>query len=200
MPRALVLQRKMSLRDPRHLMRFLKVSAKMSPEDIAKAEGVSVSTVKDSIRMIEQYQAQNSSSEMEFAIRSLVVHAIPKAKDTLDGLLDATELVEISDPNTGKKKHVTRPDKTTRIEAMRIVTSLVRESQPKGPLAEVNVNQNMQVANLSSAETTEERMRRLRKQAEEFNKLPPEVAGVPDSIDRGDGEDDDDEDGEDEDE
>jgi hypothetical protein len=41
-------------------------------------------------------------------------------------------------------------------------------------------------------------MRRLRLKAQEHNLLPPEVAAVPDSIDRGDDEDDDDEeDGED---
>ena len=198
MPRALILPRKRSFRDPRHLMRFIKSEAKVPLEDIAKAERVSIETVRDSVRMVEEYRAQNSTTEMDFAIRSMVVSAIPKAKLTLEGLLDATELVEIQDPNTGKKKHVTRPDKTTRIEAMRLVTDMIGKVQPKAPLAEVNVSQNMQVANLSAAETTEERLRRLRKQAAEHNLLPPEVAGVPESIDRGDKDDDGDDDDEDE--
>lgn len=196
MPRNLILPRKRSLTDPRHLMRFLKKEANVPLEEIAKGERVSVETVRDSVRMVEQYRAQNTTSEMDFAIRSMVVGAIPRAKITLEGLLDATELVEIQDPQTGKKKHVTRPDKTTRIEAMRLVTDMIGKVQPKAPLAEVNVNQNMQVANLSAAETTEERLRRLRKKAQEHNQLPPEVAGVPESIDRGDEDDDGDDDDE----
>lgn len=196
----------MSLTDPRHLMRYLKAKALSGTDGekyaiIAKGEGVSVATVRDSVRMVDQYQAQNSTSEMEYAIRSLVVGAIPKARQTLDGLLDATELVEIQDPRTGKKKHVTRDDKTTRLEAMRIVTSLVDKVQPKGPMVEVNNTQSVQVANLSAAETTEERMERLRKLAEAHNQLPPEVAAVPMSIDRDlDPEDEDDADDEGEDE
>ena len=189
MPKALTVAHKMSLRNPRHLMRFIKATA-LSGTDaekyaiIAKGEGVSVTTVRDSVEMVRQYQAQNSTAEMEYAIRSLVVGAIPKAKQTLDGLLDATELVEIKNPKTGKTEIKTREDKTTRLEAMRIVTSLVDKVQPKGPMVEVTNNQHVQVANLSAAETTEERLRRLRKQQSEANLLPPEVAAVPVSIDR----------------
>lgn len=188
--------RKMSLADPRHLMRFMKFHA-MSGTDaekyaaISQVEHVSAATVRDSVRMVEQYRAQNSTAEMDYAIRSLVVGAIPKAKATLEGLLEATELVEITDPNTGKKRHITRPDKTTRIEGMKIVTDLVGKMQPKAPATEVNVHQTTQVqTNLSKAETMEERLRRLRRKADEYNKLPPEVAGVPEAIDRGDDADD----------
>lgn len=190
MTRALSQPRKMSLTDPRHLMRFLKSQAKMSLEDIAKAEGVSVATVRDSIRMVEQYQAQSSTAEMDFAIRHMVRTIVPKAGETLEGLLGATELVTYKDPKTGKEKLREREDKTTRIEAVKIVAELVKNVQPKAPATEVNVNQTTQVANLSAAETTEERMRRLRKMAAEHNQLPPEVAGVPESIDKGDQDDD----------
>jgi glycine cleavage system H lipoate-binding protein len=189
MPKPMVLHRKMSLSDPRHLMRHLKFQA-MSGSDaekyeaLAKSEKVSIQAVRDSVRMVETYRVQNTNVEMELAIRNLVISAVPKAKETLDGLLEAMELVEISDPVTGKKKHIKRPDKTTRIEAMKIVTDLVSKVQPKGPLVEVNNTNKVQIANLSAAETTEERLRRLRKQAEEHNQLPPEVAAVPMTIDR----------------
>lgn len=197
MTRALTQPRKMSLTDPRHLMRFMKFQA-MSGTDaekyaaISRSEHVSAATVKDSVQMVEQYRAQNSTAEMDFAIRSLVVGAIPKAKQTLEGLLDATEMVEVTDLTTGKKRHIMRPDKTTRIEGMKLVSDLVGKMQPKAAATEVNVHQTTQVqTNLSKAETMEERLRRLRKKAQEFNQLPPEVAGVPESIDRGDESDDD---------
>lgn len=183
--------------DPRHLLRFLKNEANMSVAQIAKSEGVSVQAVKDSIRMVERYRARNSAVQMEFEVRDLVVSMIPRAKRTLRGLLDATEQVEMVDPRTSQKRLVSRPDKTTRVEGMRLVADLIGKLQPKAPLTEVNVNQTNQVANLSSAETPEERFRRLRKQQQQFNALPPEVAGVPTVIDRGVAEEDDeDEEGE----
>lgn len=191
MPRALTPSHSRNLRNPVHLMRWMKAQAKMTPEDIATAERVSVATVKDSIRMVEQYQAQSSTAEMEFAIRHMIVRVVPKAGDTLSGLLDATELVTYKDPKTGKEKLREREDKTTRIEALKIVTELVKNSQPKGPMVEVNTHQTTQIANMSAAETTEERLRRLRKSAHEFNLLPPEVAGVPTAIDKGEEPDDD---------
>ena len=78
---------------------------------------------------------------------------------------------------------------------------IIVAKQPKGPIAEVNVNQTNQVANLSSCETTEERMDRLRKKAAEANLLPAEVAAVPGYLDRDEEpESDDDEDGDEEDE
>ena len=100
------------------------------------------------------------------------------------GLLEATELVEINDTNTGKKRIVKQEDKTTRLEANRIVKDIIVSKQPKGPIAEVNVHQTNQVANLSTAETTEERMDRLRKKAAAENLLPAEVAAVPGYLDR----------------
>jgi hypothetical protein len=105
-------------------------------------------------------------------------------------------LVEIKDPKTGQTTLTTRIDKTTRIEALRIVRDVVGHVQPKVAATEVNVHQTNQVANLSTAETTEERMARLRKLADEHNLLPAEVSGVPESVDKG--EEDDDEEDEDE--
>jgi len=191
-----IVPKRRSLEDPRHLMRFLKHQAKMTPKEIARSENVSETTVKQSISLVERYQAQNSTGEMEFAIRNFVIGTIPKAKKTLEGLLDATELVEVKDPTTGKTKLMTREDKTTRIEALRIVRDVIGHVQPKVPTTEVNVNQTNQIANLSTAETTEERLARLRKLADEAYQLPPEVAGVPSNVDKGE----DDDDGEDEEE
>lgn len=201
MSKLVIQPRKMNLQDPRHWMRFLKSRAKLSPEEIAKAERVSVATVKDSIRMCEQHAAMTSQDQMDMSIRGMVITAIPKAMSTLSGLLDAEELVEMVDPNTGKKKHIKRADKTTRLEAVKIVSEIIKNVQPKVPLANVNVNQTTQVAAsaMSSAETTEERLRRLREKAREFAALPPEVAGVPEAIDAGGSAEDDDEDSDEED-
>lgn len=197
-----------NLSDPRHLMRFLKAEALSGTEAekvaaIAKAEGVSAATVRESIRTISRYRAQNSTLELDLAIRDLAISAVPKAKETLQGLLGAMEMVEVPDQKTGGKKVIQVEDKTTRIEAMRLVNQLIANLQPKQAPVEVNVSQTNQVAtNLSSAETMEERLRRLRRQATEHNLLPPEVSAVPDAVDAGgsiiDAEDDDDE-GEDED-
>lgn len=170
--------------DPRHLLRFLQREANVSPAQIAKSEGVSTATVLGSIRMIERYRAQNSVSQMEYGVRDLIVSMIPKAKKTLSGLLEATEMVEMVDPRTSQKRMIQRPDMNTRVEGMRLVADLIGKVQPKAPPVEVNVNQNMAVANLSSAETPEERFRRLRRQQQQFNALPPEIAGVPQAVDR----------------
>ena len=186
-------QRKHSLADPRHLMRFLKQQAGSRPEDIAKAEGVSVTTVTQSIRLVDAYQKQNTSDELNLAMRDVVISSKEKVKDALHGLLDATELVERKVGETGKVKVVEVIDKTTRLEALRVFNSLAQTMQPKTPLVQNQINNTNQTAVLSEAETTEERFARLRKQAAEHNLLPPEVAAVPESIDKGeDGSDDED--------
>ena len=95
------------------------------------------------------------------------------------------ELVEVTDEKTGKKRVKKMADKTTRLEAMKIVNTMVASMQPKGAAVEVNVSQTNQTANLGSAETMEERLARLRKKAAEHNLLPPAVVGVPEVIDAG---------------
>lgn len=176
-----------SLADPRHLLRYLKFQAEGADDEaikrIAKTENVSVATVKQSVMQVEVYRKTNTGPEMELAMRDLVISSIPAAKDTLAGLLGAMELVEQKDSKTGKVKVVKVEDKTTRLEAMRVFTSLTASLQPKGPAVEVNVSQTNQTANLSTSETNEERFRRLRKKADAHNLLPPETAGVPTYID-----------------
>ena len=184
--RPIQLRRKHSLADPRHLMRFLRSQTPGTTlEEIAKSEGVSVATVRDSINQIDAYNKVNSSGQVELAIRSMMIPITQQARETIIGLLTATEHVEMPDPRTGKKKIVKQEDKTTRLEAGRLVKDLIVGMQPKGPAVELNVNQTNQTANISTAETVEERMRRLRKQAQEHNLLAPEVAGVPQYIDEG---------------
>ena len=184
--RPLQLRRKHSLADPRHLMRYMKSQVPGATiDEIAKAEGVSVATVRESINQIDSSRKANSQGEMELAIRNILISVAPQATDTIRGLLTATEQVQMPDPRTGKNKIVRQEDKTTRLEASRLVKDLIIGMQPKGAAVEVNVAQTNQVANISSAETNEERMSRLRKQALEYNKLPPEVAAVPESIDAG---------------
>lgn len=206
--RATLPKKVISLTDPRHLMRFLKAEAiggtlRERAAAVAKDEGISVEAARRSIYQVDCYRRSHAQPEMDLAIRDLVISAIPLAKQSLMGLLMATELAEVPVPSTGKTKVITQVDKTTRLEANRLVKDLIVAVQPKGPAMEVNVSQTNQVANLSAnVETNEERMRRLRKKAEEFNALPPEVAAVPDRIDSGaelDDEDDDEEDGEDDD-
>ena len=182
-------------------MRYLRSEAGDSIEDIAKQDKVSVETVKSSIRIVDQYRKGSSTTEMDLAIRSMVIKVVPKMQQTLSGLLDAEEMVEVKDSNTGKTKVVKREDKTTRLEALRIGKELIVGLQPKTPPVAVNVNQTNQVANLSAKETNEERLDRLRKQANGF--ISNEVAGVPEGLDEsyGGGEDveEDDEDDEEED-
>ena len=186
--------------DARHLMRYIK-SKVMDPVAIAKAEHVSLATVKDSIRSIEMYENQNSEGQLQLAVRDLVISTIPQAKETINGLLTSTELVMKKNLKTGKDEYVTVEDKTTRLEGARLVRDLIVGLQPKGPGVVVNANQTNQTANIGSAETYEERLRRLREKVKEFNLLPAEVTAVPDSIDApdndddGDGDDDDDKDG-----
>lgn len=191
--------------DGRHLMRYLKRKAGQTPEEIAKSEKVSPRAVYDSIRKIEIHETKNSEGQLQLAVRDLIISSIPQAKETLHGLLTATETIEVKDSNTGKTKRVEMPDKTTRLEAMRVVKSLVETTQPKGPAVAVQVNQTNQTAQIAAkgGETFEERMRRLRSSAAQHNLLPPEVAAVPKAIDDGDeddltGNDEEDEDGDDE--
>jgi hypothetical protein len=183
--------------DARHLMRYIK-SKVMDPAAIAKAEHVSLATVKDSIRSIEMYENQNSEGQLQLAVRDLVISTIPQAKETINGLLTATELVMKKNLKTGQDEYVTVVDKTTQLEGARLVRDLVIGMQPKGPGVAVQVNNNNQpTVNMGTAETNEERMRRLRQKAQEHNLLPAQVAAVPNYIDAGEDEPDDDHDDED---
>ena len=180
-----------NMRDPRHLMRFVKFQALTGTETerltaIAKSEGVSASTVRESVRQIQSYREQNATLNVDLRINESILRVMPAFETSMSGLLTATELVEISDGKTGKKKVVTQEDKTTRLEASRIVKDIIVAKQPKAPLVENNLNQSnkVQVATLSVAETTEERMDRLRRKAAEENLLPAETAAVPGYLDR----------------
>lgn len=186
--------------DGRHLMRYLKRKAGMTPEKIAEQEHVSARAVYDSIRQIEVHETKNSEGQLQLAVRDLIISTVPQAKETLQGLLTATELVEVKNHKTGRMENVVMEDKTTRLEAVRVFGQIATGmANPKVPLTQVNVNQTNQTANLGSAESYEERLRRLRTKAQEFNALPPEVAAVPQSIDSGE-DDDSDFDGDEEDE
>lgn len=196
-----------NMRDPRHLMRFVKYQAITGTESerfaaISKSEGVKVETVKASVRQIQMYEEQNKTFRVDLRINESILKVMPAFEESLTGLLSATELVEVNDSKTGKKKVITQDDKTTRLEASKIVKDIIVSKQPKGPIAEVNVTQTNQVANLSSCETTEERMDRLRKKAAEENLLPAETAAVPGYLDRDEepDSDDDEEEGEDDEE
>ena len=171
--------------DARHLVRYLKSKAGVDPKDIAKSEHVSLKTVTDSIKEIERYENQNSEGQLQLAVRDLVISTIPQAKETINGLLTATELVLKKNLKTGQDEHVRVEDKTTRLEGARLMKDLIIGLQPKGPAVAVQVNQNNQTANIGNAETTEERMRRLRQKAQEHNLLPAQVSAVPEWVDSG---------------
>jgi hypothetical protein len=174
------------MRDARHLMRYLKAKGGMDPVAIAKAEHVSIATVKDSIESIERYEQQNTEGQLQLAVRDLVISTIPQAKETINGLLTATELVMKKNLKTGKDEYVTVEDKTTRLEGSRLVRDLIVGLQPKGPGVAIQMNQNNQpVVQMGSAETVEERMKRLRAKAQEHNMLPAQTAAVPAYIDQG---------------
>jgi hypothetical protein len=153
-------------------------------DSIAKSEGVSKDTIRKSVQQIEAYHEQNKSINVDYRINESILNVMPAFEKSMTGLLNATELVEVNDALTGTKKVIEQHDKTTRLEASRIVKDIIVSKQPKVPLAEINVNQTNQVANLSSCETNEERMDRLRKKAAEANLLPAEIAAVPSYIDR----------------
>lgn len=171
--------------DARHLMRFLKFKAGTDPKDIAKSENVSLSTVKDSIRQYEAYVSLNSDGQMQLAIRDLIISTVPQAKATINGLLTAKTFIRKKNKRTGLEEDVPVDDKITQLEAVRVMGGLIQSATPKVPGVAVNVQQNNQTAVLSSTETNEERLRRLRQLQKEHNKLPPEVIGTPALIDSG---------------
>jgi hypothetical protein len=182
-----------SLSDPRHLSRWLKEQAGMNVAAIAKAEKVSEKTVRESIAQVELHRKRNTGFEMDLALRNVVIDSAPVVKDTLRGLLTATELVEQKDHKTGNIKIVKQDDKITRIEAVRLVTSLAATMQPKTPMIQNTVSATAQAAtSVTASETNEERFKRLQDKAKTFNALPPAVAAVPDHIDAGEDADDDD--------
>lgn len=182
--------RKSLMDDPRHLMRWLKAQAVGgSPEEaakaVAKSEGISLKTAQQSIVEVEAYRKKNDRTEFDYAIRDFVISTMPQAKETLNNLLAATELVEVKNNKTGKTEIVKMDDKVTQLEAQRIFKDVLIGLQPKVPLVENNFNPVNQIANIGSSETTEERMRRLRQKAQEHNMIPPEVVGVPKYLDEG---------------
>ncbi|MGA3264082.1 MAG: VOC family protein [Terracidiphilus sp.] len=74
------------------------------------------------------------SSPLDLRINESILKVMPKFEESMAGLLTATELVEINDATTGKKKIVKQDDKTTQLEACRIVKDIIVAKQPKGPL------------------------------------------------------------------
>jgi hypothetical protein len=199
----LPLARQRATNDARHLMRYLKFKAGTDPAEIAKQDHVNVKQVKESIRQMEAFESLNSDGQIQLAVRDLIRTTIPKVKETLDGLLAATNTIERPNAKTGGVDRTYEPDKITRLEAVKVFGTLYGSTQPKTPGVAVQVNQHntQQNATLSAAETTEERMRRLKAAAAQHNLLPPVVTGVPDAIDKGFDPDDErgDDDGEDED-
>jgi hypothetical protein len=180
------LTKKRGKTDARHLMRYLKAKAGVDPLVIAKAENVSVATVRESIESIERYEQQNTEGQLQLAVRDLVISTIPQAKETIQGLLTATETVMKKNLKTGKDEYVRVDDRTTQLEGARLVRDLVIGMQPKTPMVAIQNNQtNQPIVTVGATETVEERMKRLRKQAQEYNLLPAQVAAVPTYIDEG---------------
>ncbi len=184
------------IRDARHLMRYLKAKARNGDlKAIAKEEGVSVETIRDSVRNIEAYETMNGDGQLKLAVNGLLMNLFPQTENTISGLLNATTITSVKNHKTGEMENVLVEDKTTRLEAGRLMKDLISVTQPKAPQVAIQNNQTNQVAQIGSAETYEERLDRLRKKAAEHNLLPAEVAAVPRSIDLG--EEDDDEPGDD---
>ena len=183
MKKVTTLATKKSTRDARHLMRYLKFKASGSIETIAKEERISPETVRQSVRQIEMYETMNGDGQLKLAVSDLIMSIIPEAKSTINGLLNATTITSIKNSKTGLMEDVLVEDKTTRLEAGRLVKDLISVTQPKVPQVAIQNNQNMPVATMSLHENNEERMRRLRKQAQDYNLLPAEVAAVPTYLD-----------------
>jgi hypothetical protein len=188
MPTAVkTLSRQRASNDARHLMRYLKSKANVPLEDIARADHISVKQVKESIRQMAAFESINSEGHVQLLVRDMVRVTLPKVQQAIEGLLEATNTVEQKNQRTGLMEYTNVPDKITRLDAVKVYTGLLATTQPKVPGVNVQVSQqnHNQTAVLSSAETTEERMRRLRAQAAAHNLLPPVVAGVPEEIDKG---------------
>ena len=202
MRKVTTLATKKSSRDARRLMRYLKVKASGNSREaiaaIAAEEGISLRTVKESYAEFEQYEQTNSEGQMSLAIRHLVIALVPQAAESIGGLLNATTITSVKNHKTGMMENVLVEDKTTRLEAGRLVKDLVIGMQPKTPMVAIQNNQTNQVATMSATESNEERLARLRKKAQEHNLLPPEVAAVPDYIDAGGDAEDDEDDGDEE--
>lgn len=178
---------KASLADGRHLLRFLKAQANIPIEEIARNEGVSAASIRTSIRSVEMHRAQHSHEQSEQAVRQMIIGVMPQATDTINELLTAKMTVEINDQKTGKKKIVEKPDRTTQLEATRVIKDIIVGIQPKAPLIAQKVQQTNTTQSatiISKSETVEDRMRRLRAKAQQHNQLPPETAGVPEHIDQ----------------
>ncbi len=180
------LSRVKSRMDARHLMRYLRSKAGIDPETIAKQDGVSLKAVQESIKEMERYESANSEGQVSLGVRNLILTCLPQAEATITGLMTATNTVERKNARTGGVDYVNVEDKITRLEALKVFNGMISSQQPKAPAQQINVNQtNQQATVLSSAETTEERFRRLRAKVAEHNLLPPVVVGVPKSIDDG---------------
>jgi predicted enzyme related to lactoylglutathione lyase len=70
------------------------------------------------------------TSPLDLGINESILKVMPKFEESMAGLLTATELVEINDATSGKKI-VKQDDKTTRLEACRIVKDIIVAKQPK---------------------------------------------------------------------
>jgi hypothetical protein len=107
-----------------HKDRFIRhVSGGQSPEDIAKADGVSLEAVRGSIEQVRLREQLYNLTELITQHGEVIAGTTPLRLKALTGALEATKV---------NKKGVVVPDHATRLEAVKEVNHMLATLQPKG--------------------------------------------------------------------
>jgi len=117
-----------------HFSRYVRVKSGLAVEDIAKRDGVSVETVQESIRWVEQYRARNTVDHANEATVAAILENKQNISSALTNGLTATYETQDKD---GKKVSV--PDVSLQLQALDRVSDLLGTVQPKPARGGINV-------------------------------------------------------------
>jgi predicted transcriptional regulator len=159
--------------------RLMRHKSGLTIEAIAREDGVSESTVKQSIETAHAYRALLTQTEVELSQNDVIVSTVEIQKKQLAGALEATKLVKKGN------RYVEVPDWEVRMRALELIPDLVTAAKPKvqtGHLTQVNVQQvanaaaekQAQTASGKGIESFEDMLRRINSQKKlESGEAPP---------------------------
>jgi len=109
--------------------------------EIAKSEGVTEETVRQSINAVRLYRTRHKVEYAHEALVGVVLNTAPKIQRTLDKVLTAKTEITIG----GKVRKV--DDLSMQLRGVEMVKGIVQTVQPRGPSTQVQINN----ANLAKA-------------------------------------------------
>jgi len=172
------------LQQARHYMRYLRHDQGEKAEAIALSEGVSVTAIQKSIKMIHFHRALNTQANLNTAVVGMLMGNLGRVDKTFQKMFKAKNYVEQKRAD-GSTKMIPIDDTSTQLKAVEVYGKFIESMQPKGGGLNVKVQQNN--SNQSSAITNvrsggyEEMLHGILSNVKTHNALPTQTADVIDA-------------------